>query len=63
METSSLVEQSMHALFVELGNLVSLEKYFDEPDKQVLRECSIKLNQLLLAKVNAGVKNETALMG
>lgn len=63
METSSLVEQSMHALFVELGNLVSLEKYFDEPDKQVLRECSIKLNKLLLAKVNADVKNETALMG
>ncbi|NNM59975.1 MAG: hypothetical protein HKM04_09200 [Legionellales bacterium] len=59
----SRIEQSMHALFVEIGNLLTLEAHFDESEKTVIQECSIRLNKLLLAKLNALGKNETTLMG
>lgn len=58
----SRIEHTVQALFVELSNLVALEKHFDEPEKAVIQECSIKLNQLLLEKVNALGKNEATLV-
>lgn len=59
----SRVEQSMQALFVEISNLVNLEQHFNDLEKTVIQECSIKLNKLLLAKLNALGENETTPLG
>ena len=45
------IELSLQALTIELSNLLSLEHKLEDADKQILRDCSIKINQLILRKV------------
>lgn len=52
-ESINEIEWTLQAITTEISNLVNIAHRLQEPDKQVLRECSIKLNQLLLTKLAA----------
>lgn len=51
MVTRFNIELSLSNLMMELMNLLTLERKLEDSDKQILQDCSIKLNQLLLNKV------------
>ncbi|MFN7098122.1 MAG: hypothetical protein ACK4PR_11285 [Gammaproteobacteria bacterium] len=51
MVTRFNIELSLSNLMLELVNLLHLDGKLEVSDKQILKECSIKLNQLLLDNV------------
>lgn len=52
-ESINEIEWTLQTITTEISNLVNIAYRLQEPDKQVLLECSIKLNQLLLTKLIA----------
>lgn len=52
-ESINEIEWTLQAITTEISNLIKLTHRLQDTDKQVLRECSIKLNQLLLTKLAA----------
>ncbi len=51
MVTRFKIELTLSNLMLELVSLLALDGNLGESDKQVLKECSVMLNQLLLNKV------------